>query len=51
MHFMFRRHGKVLITNGNLELVDPGIEYVIRTDKEVLDGLVFNLSDLFPSYC
>ncbi|KAF8806529.1 ribonuclease H-like protein [Phlegmacium glaucopus] len=29
----------VLITNGNLEIVDPGIEYVIRVDKEVLDGM------------
>lgn len=46
----FDGHGKVLITNGNLKLVDPGIEYVIRTDKEVLDGLVFNLSNLFTFY-
>ncbi|KAI0653982.1 ribonuclease H-like domain-containing protein [Cubamyces menziesii] len=29
----------VLITNGELEIVDEGIEYVIRTDKEVLDGM------------
>lgn len=28
----------VLITNGNLELVDEGIEFVIRTDKSALDG-------------
>jgi len=29
----------VLITNGNLELVDEGIEYVIRTEKEHLDRM------------
>ncbi|KZT01462.1 ribonuclease H-like protein [Laetiporus sulphureus 93-53] len=29
----------VLITNGNLELVDDGIEFVIRTEKEVLDRM------------
>ncbi|KAI0753058.1 oligoribonuclease [Daedaleopsis nitida] len=29
----------VLITNGNLELVDDGISYVIKTDKEVLDRM------------
>ncbi|KAF8161264.1 ribonuclease H-like domain-containing protein [Crassisporium funariophilum] len=29
----------VLITNGNLELVDPGIQYVIKTDKKLLDGM------------
>ncbi|KAI0960791.1 hypothetical protein AcV7_000080 [Taiwanofungus camphoratus] len=29
----------VLITNGDLELVDDGIEYVIRTEKEVLDRM------------
>lgn len=29
---------QVLITNGNLELVDEGIQYVIKTEKEVLDG-------------
>ncbi|KII95701.1 hypothetical protein PLICRDRAFT_34642 [Plicaturopsis crispa FD-325 SS-3] len=29
----------VLITNGNLELVDEGIEFVIRTDKSALDGM------------
>ncbi|KAH9922073.1 ribonuclease H-like domain-containing protein [Fomitopsis serialis] len=29
----------VLITNGNLDLVDDGIEYVIRTDKAVLDSM------------
>ena len=37
----------MLITNGNLEIVDPGIEYVIRTDKKLLDGLVFNLPNVF----
>ena len=31
---------QVLITNGNLDLVDDGIEYVIRTDKKYLDGSV-----------
>ncbi|KAJ8076871.1 Phosphatidylinositol 3,4,5-trisphosphate-dependent Rac exchanger 2 protein [Marasmius tenuissimus] len=29
----------VLITNGNMELVDEGIEYVIRLDKQQLDGM------------
>ncbi|KDR75711.1 hypothetical protein GALMADRAFT_248363 [Galerina marginata CBS 339.88] len=29
----------VLITNGNLELVDQGIEYVINTDQKYLDGM------------
>ena len=28
----------VIITNGKLEPVDEGIEYVIKTPKEVLDG-------------
>ena len=31
---------QVLITNGELELVDEGICYVIRTEKEVLDQYV-----------
>lgn len=31
---------KVLITNGNLETVDKGISYIIKTDKEVLDKYV-----------
>jgi len=29
----------VLITDGNLELVDEGIEFVINTEKEVLDRM------------
>ncbi|KAJ6593530.1 ribonuclease H-like domain-containing protein [Mycena capillaripes] len=29
----------VLITNGNLELVDDGIEYIIRTEKATLDAM------------
>ncbi|KAF4621339.1 hypothetical protein D9613_000840 [Agrocybe pediades] len=29
----------VLITNGTLDLVDEGIEYVIKTDKKYLDGM------------
>ncbi|RDB25361.1 putative oligoribonuclease [Hypsizygus marmoreus] len=29
----------VLITNGNLDIVDDGIQFVIRTDKKVLDGM------------
>ncbi len=33
---------KVLITNGNLEVVDKGISYIIRTEKELLDGYVEN---------
>ena len=28
---------QVLITNGNLEIVDDGLEFVIRTEKSVLD--------------
>ncbi|KAK7045627.1 Phosphatidylinositol 3,4,5-trisphosphate-dependent Rac exchanger 2 protein [Paramarasmius palmivorus] len=29
----------VLITNGNLELVDEGIEYIVRVDKRQLDRM------------
>ncbi|TDL23047.1 ribonuclease H-like protein [Rickenella mellea] len=29
----------VLITDGKLELLDPGVEYVIQTDKESLDKM------------
>ncbi|TFK74014.1 ribonuclease H-like protein [Pluteus cervinus] len=29
----------VLITNGNLQLVDDGIEYIIQTDKAILDSM------------
>jgi oligoribonuclease len=29
----------VIITDGELNPVDNGIEYVIRTDKEVLDAM------------
>ncbi|KAL1745028.1 ribonuclease H-like domain-containing protein [Schizophyllum fasciatum] len=29
----------VLITNGNLDIVDEGIEFVIRTEKALLDGM------------
>ncbi|TCD64551.1 hypothetical protein EIP91_003908, partial [Steccherinum ochraceum] len=29
----------VLITNGNLELVDDGIEFIVHTEKEVLDKM------------
>ncbi|KZP04467.1 ribonuclease H-like protein [Athelia psychrophila] len=29
----------VIITNGDLEMVDEGIEYVIRTEKQYLDGM------------
>ncbi|KAK7057521.1 exonuclease domain-containing protein, partial [Favolaschia claudopus] len=29
----------VLITNGNLDLVDDGVEFIIRTDKVALDGM------------
>ncbi|KAF8911469.1 ribonuclease H-like domain-containing protein [Gymnopilus junonius] len=29
----------ILITNGNLDLVDEGIEYIIHVDKEHLDGM------------
>lgn len=28
---------QVIITNGNLEAVDDGLEFVIRTEKAVLD--------------
>ena len=30
----------MLITNGNLETVDQGVSYIIKTDKEVLDKCV-----------
>lgn len=33
-------HCQVLITNGNLDLVDEGIEFVVRADKAVLDKWV-----------
>ncbi|KAG6902371.1 hypothetical protein C0995_000933 [Termitomyces sp. Mi166 len=33
-------YGKVIITNGNLRPMDEGIEFVIRTDKSVLDSYV-----------
>jgi len=42
-------HGKVLITNGNLEIVDSGVEYVIRTDKKFLNGLVSNSPNVLPT--
>lgn len=29
----------VLVTNGNLEMVDEGVEFVIKTEKEILDGM------------
>uniref|UniRef100_A0A8H7Y5M6 Exonuclease domain-containing protein n=2 Tax=Psilocybe cubensis TaxID=181762 RepID=A0A8H7Y5M6_PSICU len=29
----------VLITNGNLDIVDEGLQYVIKTDKSYLDGM------------
>jgi hypothetical protein len=29
--------GQVLITDGNLELVDEGIQYIVKTDKPILD--------------
>lgn len=29
----------VLITNGNLDIVDDGIKYVIRTDESILDKM------------
>lgn len=29
----------VIITNGNLEAVDEGVQFVIKTDKEVLDNM------------
>ena len=31
---------QVIITNGNLERVDAGLSYIIKTDKEVLDKYV-----------
>lgn len=32
---------QIIITDGDLNPVDEGIEYVIRTDKDALDGYVF----------
>ena len=29
----------VLITDGNLEIVDEGLEFVIKTDKRALDDM------------
>jgi len=30
----------VLITNGNLDVVDPdGLNYIIKTDKDILDNM------------
>lgn len=30
----------VLITNGNLDIVDPdGLNYIIKTDKDILDNM------------
>ncbi|KAK0195752.1 ribonuclease H-like domain-containing protein [Armillaria mellea] len=29
----------VLITDGNLQIVDEGIDYVVRTEKSILDGM------------
>ncbi|KAK0460931.1 ribonuclease H-like domain-containing protein [Desarmillaria tabescens] len=29
----------VLITDGNLQIVDEGIDYVVRTEKSLLDGM------------
>jgi len=31
---------QVLLTNGNLELIDEGIEFVVNVDKESLDRYV-----------
>jgi oligoribonuclease len=28
---------QVVITNGDLQLVDDGVEYVVKTDKRILD--------------
>jgi oligoribonuclease len=39
-----RLYAKVIITNGRLELVDDGVEFVIKTDKAVLDGYASSLS-------
>lgn len=41
--FTWLRHSQVVITNGNLESVDEGLSYIIRTDKELLDGYVWFL--------
>lgn len=42
---------QVLITNGDLELVDEGVSYIIRTDKEILDKyVVFLYSHVFESH-
>lgn len=29
----------VLVTDGNLQIVDEGIDYVVRTEKSILDGM------------
>ena len=36
---------QIVITNGNLDIVDDGLEFVIRTEKAVLDKF-----DSFPTF-
>lgn len=41
---------QIIITDGDLDPVDEGIEYVIRTDKDVLDGYVFRTPILYGGF-
>jgi oligoribonuclease (3'-5' exoribonuclease) len=36
---------QIVITNGNLDVVDDGLEFVVRTEKAVLDKF-----DSFPHF-
>ena len=39
---------QVIITNGNLEPVDEGIDYVIHTEKPILDRYIIPICFYFP---
>lgn len=41
---------QVIVTDGDLNPVDEGIEYVIRTDKDALDRYVFQTPILYGGY-
>lgn len=43
------RVGQVLITDGNLEVVDEGVEYIVHAEKSVLDGSALDLHLRFAS--
>lgn len=43
------RVGQVLITDGNLEVVDEGVEYIVHAEKSILDGSALDLHLGFAS--